>query len=260
MNVAKKSNSDSAGILPGDWWFIRRQSIPSAALDSNSENAVQKLATLSDKASRLSARQIATQLAGVSSWLHLLQSETGELRIVGEDIEHLRNRLDVPPGKPWTKKLDPTNTEYWTADFLHKLAILRNVPQVAPHVLDWAMHLTWLTQNKGHISGGAIPVRFLMYCACALELCTPFKPLAELKQVKTIHDETYQLDLTLPAWKLNALRVLIEYRRRTNALLPQEELKWLDHLIRNESHVIFTTARSISESLRSQFDDWGITL
>lgn len=219
----------------------------------------QKLSALSEKAGRLAARQITTQLAGVSSWLQQLQSpEHGQLQIVGDDVHRLRKRLDVPEGTPWNRRIDPLNTKDWTADFLFKLAILRNAPTVTADILDWAMHLTWLTMTKGEIPGATVPFDLFVYCACAVVFCKPFKPIDAIGHLDHQILQRYQIEVDQPKWQFQTLHNLISYRQRPATLLTQSDYDKLDHMVKNEPQMIFLTAKEVSRQLREQFREWGL--
>ncbi len=261
-------------ILPGDWWFIRQQRIPlKSDLTDTTDSTIapdklrqpdrpvlsMALHEISEKAARLCFRLHSLHLAGVRNYLAELQSVENNVVLTDQDREGLRKKFDVGKGKEWTNRFKK-ELDRWTLDFVYKFGVLRNVQEPAPPLLDWASSMTWLTMNQSATPGGSLPLDYLLYSVCAMELCSKFNPLDGNSSMDPCPPEHSKWAHHFETWQVNALTHALWYLDVPRPLLNQydhDDLRWL---LSHEPTVFFDRASTCSARIREALIGWGIEL
>lgn len=264
-------------ILPGDWWFIRQQRIPlhpESPKASNSTNTTVSteevnqpdgvgpsvaMHELSEKAARICFRLHSLHLAGVRHYLTELQAVEENLVLTDQDREWLREKLDFGKGKEWTSRFKK-EPDRWTLDFVYKFGVLRNVLEPAPPLLDWASTMTWLTMSQSSTSGGSLPLDYLLYSVCAIELCSKLNSLDSKWQFTSFPPEHIKWVAQFSSWQVRALTHAWWYLSVPRPLLNQCDKNNLRWMLSHEPAVFFKRAISCSDRIREALIGWGVQL
>ena len=261
-------------ILSGDWWLIRQQKVPLSekTVNHNKEERLKKpenyrprtwsydiaLGEISEKAAKFCCRLHCMHLVGLREILAELQIVDDDLTLSAEQRKALRERFDVPEGKPWTERLKK-DLDRWTLDFIYKLGVFRGEWDPAPPTIDWASSMTWLTMTQSDIPKGTRPMDYFLYSLCAMQLCSKTETLDD-DPTATGKLVPVHVDQPLADWQVRVLRCAEMYLETCRPLLNQSNLQDLKLLVKEESVQLFVRAAKCSAEIHTKLLGWGIQL
>lgn len=263
-------------ILPGDWWLIRKQKIPlpEQTIINNREEWLKKpakkrsatwstditLGEISEKAAKFCGRLHCMHLTGLRQLLDELQIDDENRVLSPNQRSTLRERLDVPKGKPWNERLT-RDLDRWTPDFIYKLGLLHGLRNPSPPTIDWASSMTWLTMTQAEIPRGTLPINYFLYTLCAMELCSDTESLRD----DNSHQSPGQLlsfepSTRLTHWQQRTLQNAHRYLESDRPLLNQVDINQLRLLVNHEPAQLFAQAADCSAKIHKTLLGWGIQL
>ena len=200
------------------------------------------------------------RLAGLREVLAELQIDDKNLVLSPDQRAALRERFDVPEGKPWTERFrkDP---DRWTPDFIYKLGMFRGQWDPAPPTIDWASAMTWLTMNQAEIPVGTLPMDYFLYSICAVELSSDSQSLSRHSPARAPGQlVSFKLDAPLADWQQRTLQNADRYLETARPLLNQVNMNQLKLLVNHEPYQLFARAADCSSRIHRTLLEWGIQL
>ena len=218
------------------------------------------LSDISEKAAKFCCRLHCMHLAGLRKILSELQVHDKSLVLSTDQRAVLRERFDVPEGKPWNDRFKK-DLERWTPDFIYKLGIFRRVWDPAPPTIDWASSMTWLTMNQAEIPEGTLPMNYFLYTLCALELCSNSRSLEDTGSARPSGQPvSFDLNAPLTDWQQRTLHNAALYLDTARPLLSQPDINQLRLLVNHEPNQLFARAADCSATIHETLLGWGIQL